>query len=291
MDTFRRLRPLSLSLRPNPSRRRLPRTFVQALFLSALPGIASVLSLPTAAAAQEYGALKGVVSTADKRPLADARISVTGTTLVAVADTDGSFRIAALPLGSQRVEVKLLGYASILLPVTIEAARTATLQVTLTPAPLALETVNISGDTLIIPAMQGFLDRKKRGNGTFFTREEIERMQPRLFTDILRRVPGMQLQLVSGPNNNGYVVRTGRTGEGIQGGRQCPVLFYMNGMPFPMTADGVINSFISPEEVEAIEVYAGASQIPAQFNATAYNARCGVVVIWTLNGRESRRSH
>jgi hypothetical protein len=62
----------------------------------------------------------------------------------------------------------------------------------------------------------------------------------------------------------------------------------MNGMPFPMTSDGVINSFIGPEEVEAVEVYTGTSQIPPQFNST--NARCGVVVIWTLNGKESRHS-
>ena len=289
MDIIRRLEP-SLRLRPFSSRRGLPRRFAPTLLAFAAIGIGG-FSHPIALAAQGSGTLKGVVSTTDKQPLARARISVLGTPLVAVTDTDGSFRIAALPLGSRSVEVKLLGYASTLLPVQIEADKTATLDVTLTATPVPLETVNISGDTLIVPAMQGFQERRKRGNGRFFTREEIDRMQARLFTDVLRRVPGMQLTLVSGTNNNGYTVRTGRTGEGVQGGRQCPVLFYMNGMPFPMNADAVINNFISPEEVEAVEVYTGASQIPAQFNATAYNARCGVVVIWTLNGRESRRSH
>ena len=239
--------------------------------------------------AQDTGILSGIVRTPEKKPLALAKIRIVGTPFVAEADTDGAFRLRSPALGSQTVEVKLLGYASILVPVQIEGGKTTTLDLTLEVAPVPLETVKISGDTLIVPAMAGFMERRARGNGKFFTREEIDRMQARLFTDVLRRVPGMQMQLVTGGNNNSYTVRTGRNPEGVSGGRQCPVLFYMNGMPFPMTSDGVINSFIGPEEVEAVEVYTGTSQIPPQFNSS--NARCGVVVIWTLNGKESRRSH
>jgi outer membrane cobalamin receptor len=235
--------------------------------------------------------LAGIVSTTERKPLASARISVIGTALATVADTDGVFRIAALPLGTQSVEVKLLGFSSMLVPVQIEAGKTARLDVTLTASAVSIETVKISGDTLIVPAIQGFLERRERGNGKFFTRADIDRMQARLFTDVLRRVPGMQLQMITGPNNNGIAVRTGRNAEGVQGGRSCPVMFFMNGMPFPMTSDGVINSYINPEEVEGVEVYTGASQIPSQFNSSGYNARCGVVVIWTLNGKESRPGH
>jgi iron complex outermembrane receptor protein len=241
--------------------------------------------------AQESGALKGIVSTAEKKPLPQARVRVVGTRLAAVADTDGTFRIASLPPGSQSIEVRLLGYASVIMPVEIETGQTTTLEAVLVTAPMSLATVEVTGDTLIVPAMAGFLERKSHGNGRYFTREDIKRMQARLFTDILRRVPGMQMQSVRGGNNNSYTVQTGRSAEGVQGGRQCPVLFYMNGMPFPMTTDAVINSFIDPEEVEAVEVYAGASQIPPQFNSTGYTARCGVVVIWTLNGREPRPSN
>jgi len=115
-------------------------------------------------------------------------------------------------------------------------------------------------------------------------------MHARLFTDVLRRVPGMQIQSITGNNSSGYTVRSGRNGESVGAGRNCPVLFYMNGMPFPTGIDGV-NSYISPEEVEAVEVYTGASELPAQFNATAYNARCGVVLIWTLNGSDSKKKH
>ncbi|MBK9977878.1 MAG: hypothetical protein IPP20_08100 [Gemmatimonadetes bacterium] len=39
-----------------------------------------------------------------------------------------------------------------------------------------------------------------------------------------------------------------------------------------------VNS-IPPEQIESIEAYAGASQVPAQFNRTS--GGCGVLVIWT----------
>jgi len=43
----------------------------------------------------------------------------------------------------------------------------------------------------------------------------------------------------------------------------------------------------APEDVIAVEVYNGASQIPPEFQSTLLNARCGVVVIWTRVGNET----
>src|SRR5256885_10266251 len=52
---------------------------------------------PTPAVGQPIGNLKGVVSTPEKKPLSQAKISVTGSDLFAVSDTDGTFRITSLP--------------------------------------------------------------------------------------------------------------------------------------------------------------------------------------------------
>ena len=100
--------------------------------------------------------LAGIVRTPEKKPLALAKIRIVGTPFVAEADTDGAFRIRSPQLGSQTLEVKLLGYASILIPVRIEGGKTTTVDVILEVAPVPLETVKISGDTLIVPAMAGF---------------------------------------------------------------------------------------------------------------------------------------
>lgn len=287
MATLRQ-RNLLLRLLAPPCGRK-PR-FVVARIALLLP-IASLLILsPLRAAAQELGALKGIVSTAEKRPLPQARVSIVGTAMAAVADTDGTFRIDALPVGTQRVEVRLLGYATTVVPVQIQSATDAILEVVLAAVPISLEPVKVTADTMTLPEIKGFLQRKGRGNGTFLTRDEIDQMEARVFTDVLRRVPGLRLQPREGSFGPSYAVQSTRT-DGMNGGRGCPVLFYVNGIPFPVSSDLEINHYVAPHEVAAVEIYTGASQIPTQFNSSTLNARCGVIVIWTRIRTSANRSH
>ena len=252
-------------------------------------GILAFTLLVARLAAQESGTLRGTV-TSEKKPLPQARISVVGTRLATVADTDGTFRIGALPLGSQSVEVKLIGYATSLMPVLIEAGRDANLQVALTAIPVELKTVKVTADTLVLPEMRRFAERRARGSGTFFTRAEIDHMEVHLFTDILRRVPGMQIEPLEGSFGPTYSIQTSRN-QGTNGGRGCPVLFYLNGVPLTAVGDIAINHFISPGDVAAVEVYSGASQIPPEYNSSSYNARCGVVLVWTRISASPSRSN
>ena len=110
----------------------------------------------------------------------------------------------------------------------------------------------------------------------FFTRDEITRLQPRQLTDVLRRVPGVQVRSVNGTygDNQSVTMR----------GSRCQMMFYVNGSPLPISADVPINHFVAIEEVVAIEVYAP-SEMPPQFNSTSYNARCGLVSVWTRSGK------
>ena len=241
-------------------------------------------------AAQESGTLRGTVVTSEKKPLPQARISVVGTPLAAVADTDGAFHIVALPIGSQSIEVKLLGYATTLVPVQIEAGRDASMQVALTAIPVELRTVKVTADPPVLPEMRRFAERRARGSGTFFTRADIDRMEARLFTDILRRVPGMQIETLDGVFGPTYSVQTSRN-LGTNGGHSCQMQFYVNGVPFTSVGELAINHFVSPGEVAAVEVYSGASQTPPEYNSSMYNARCGVVLIWTRIITSASRSN
>src|SRR2546423_2333316 len=179
------------------------------------------LSLAEAAQAQDHGNLKGIVSTAESKPLGQAKIRIIGTEQVAVTDTDGTFRIASLPAGQQTVEIKLLGYSNAALPVTIESGKEAILLVTLTIAPVPLKTVKVTADTIILPEMRGFMERRGRGSGTFLTRDEIDRMAARTFTDIIRRVPGMRLDAHNGPFGATYSVES-RRGGGVNSAKGGP---------------------------------------------------------------------
>lgn len=235
--------------------------------------------------AQSTGALKGQVVADSATPLAEARVRLIGATGVVVSGSDGRFSLARVPPGNQVLEVRRLGYVAFSQWVKIVAGETMDLQITLQLVAVPLKAVEITGQAALWPAMEGFEERRARTNGHFFDRTEIQRMQPRLFTDVLRRVPGIQVQPSTGAFGGNEMVRMTRT-IGAAGLRPCPVLFYLNGMPLQVTGDMSINQYIPAEDVIAIEVYSGTSQIPPEFLSNLLNSRCGVIVIWTRLGDE-----
>jgi hypothetical protein len=241
--------------------------------------VASFLTLlGTSHLAAQAGTVTGTVATADGTPVASARISVLGTTLTTLADTKGDFRLVGVPAWNQTIDVRMLGYTPSQVRVVIAADTIFNVRVVLAPIPL--DAIDVDAPSGVMPALRGFEERMARGIGTFFTREDILRIQARLFTDILGRVPGIHIRKVSGAYGESYAV--------MQRGRHCPMAYYVNGTPFAVPSDIPVNHFISPEDVIAVEVYS-ASENPPQFNASSNRAACGVVVVWTRVGVERRR--
>jgi Carboxypeptidase regulatory-like domain/TonB-dependent Receptor Plug Domain len=226
--------------------------------------------------AQTAGTLTGRVATSEGTPVPGARIRVIGTDLSTVADARGDYRLAGVPTLTQKLDVRMLGYTPIELPFELGDGGAALVNVVLVPIPL--EPLEVVERTALTPGLMGFEERAARGPGTFFTREAILRMHARQFTDILRRVPGLQVRQMSGYGNLNIQTR----------GSNCQVLFYMNGTAFPLPNDVPINQYVSPDEVVGVEVYSGSSEIPAEFNSSK-QSRCGVIVIWTRIGPEARR--
>lgn len=247
---------------------------------------AAFLLAANPASAQKVGTLTGIVlaSGEDRDTPVPARLSVQGTLLAVTASTSGAFRITGVPIGAQSLDVHMLGYVPIVLPIEVRSGESLYVKVLLKPVALTLESVDVlESAAAMTPQLLGFEERRARGMGTFFTREDIVRMQPRLFTDILRRVPGMQIRNVQGGHGDNVSVQAGRS-------KPCSMQFYINAMPVAMLGDSPVNYYVSPEEVVGVEVYNGSSEIPPQFNSSNTNSRCGVVVVWTRVGKEQRRS-
>jgi hypothetical protein len=232
----------------------------------------------------QSGTVLGTVTSTDSGfPLASARVTIIGVKSTAVTATDGTFEIVQVPAGMRVLQVRLGGYTSVMMAVAVGPRDTTRVNVALALAAVSLAPIEVAAKPdARLPAMRGFEERRARAQGHFLTRDEIRAMQARRFTDLLRRIPGVQMQPVSGPYEQGEAVRMSRT-IGVTGARPCPVLYYMNGTPFPVTGDIPIDHYIAPDEVAAIEVYNGMSQIPSEFNSASHNARCGVIVIWTLS--------
>jgi hypothetical protein len=100
----------------------------------------------------------------------------------------------------------------------------------------------------------------------------------RLFTamglaQVLAQTPGMSTsELMKGPH--GYVASTRFGGSCYSQVYLDQALVYRGGSD-KYTFD--INT-LSPDQIEAIEYYAGPAQLPAKYQGL--NANCGVIVIW-----------
>jgi hypothetical protein len=243
---------------------------MRALLVMAL---LSATQVPSLALAQR-GSIVGLVFGADSQPLASAHLRVTGTALWTAAGSNGDFVLLEVPSGHQLLDVRRLGYEPQQLAIDVRAGDTLRLRVTLIALALELDPVAVNKDAT--GPLREFEQRRARGPGAFFTRDEITRMQPRQLTDVLRRVPGIQVRSVNGTYGDNVLVT-------FRGGR-CPMMFYVNGSPLPLSADIPINHYIAVEDVVAVEVYAP-SEMPPQFNSTTYNARCGLVGVWTRSGK------
>ena len=222
----------------------------------------------------QHGSVVGLVFGADSQPLPSTQLRVTGTALWAAAGPGGAFALLEVPIGLQLLDIRRIGYAPQQVPIVMHSGDTLRLRVTLVALALELDTVSVSNDAP--DALRDFEQRRSRGPGVFFTRDDIARIRPRQVADLLRRVPGIQVRTVNGTYGENVLVT-------LRGSR-CSMMFYVNGSPLTLPPDIPIDHYVAVDEVVAVEVYAP-SEMPPQFNSSRYNARCGLVGLWTRSGK------
>ena len=215
-------------------------------------------------------------------------ISVGGSGLETRSDSSGHFRVANVPPGAVQLLVRRLGYRPVVYSTRIgpgETLRVPPEATALSQAPTELEAITVEGDAPVPRYLRRFAERRAAGFGHFVTREEFEKWNPTETTDVLRRTPG--LMVVANGNYGGslplppggvdtrrFVIRSGRAAT--RG--ECPLLLFLDGALIGNSFEDIDN-FISIEQIVAIEVYRGPSEMPAEFNTTG--SACGAIVFWT----------
>jgi hypothetical protein len=155
------------------------------------------------------------------------------------------------------------------------------LSITLHPLAVRLAEIVVEADRTIIVAsrLAAFYLRRRTGQGRYFTPWEIEKLNPSLLSDVLRRAPGLW---ISQDRQGKNVIRTHRasTWDQAEASTGCRgTVVYLDGMP--QQSDQDVDFLIPPDLVAGVEIYTGPAQIPPEYNTTQPNAACGVILIWT----------
>ena len=233
-----------------------------------------VLLLPALtfqASAQSVGAISGIVRDSAGAPIAGVEIVVLTTHVATRSDSVGAFRFAAIPTGRREMLFRRFGLAPKSIGADVVTGQTTSLVVVLAPFATEIEGMTVEEMAHRHRALSDFYDRMSRGFGHFITRDQIEKRNPMNLSDMMRMIPGARLI----PSRVGGTA-TLRFARATMG-RDCPPQYWVDGVKaWAFNIDDII-----PSDVEGIEIYPGASSIPAQFNTREGTTICGVVVIWT----------
>jgi len=187
---------------------------------------------------------------------------------------DGSFEIPLRAPGTFRIRAERTGYnptVTTTLPVALREA--VEVEVRLSASAVAIEPLRVTAR--VQPPhrrnleMNGYYDRERQGIGRYLRREDIERYPTQNLAQLLSRVPGTAIQYVR-TKQYIYFMRNGG----------CRPQGYLDNVRMVVDATMDINAIVTPGQIEAVEMYRGAAEIPVQYN-NARGAVCGVVLIWT----------
>lgn len=206
--------------------------------------------------------LTGRVVRGDGGPLEGAQLTLWGSDAAAITGSDGSFSMAALPVGTYTLETRVLGFEPMRTSVQLARDSTTTVEVRVERRIPVLETVTVFGKRRQSPLTRA-LERRELGVGRFFTRAEIERQGILETTDLLRRVAGVR------------VVPSGTIGYAVLMRGNCVPMLWVDGVKYPRIEDQR-SVMPRPQEIAILEVYNG-PESPAEFTPRG----CGAIVIWT----------
>jgi len=186
-----------------------------------------------------------------------------------VADQSGMFVATGLVTGEYEFRAEVIGYAAINSTVDFPRGGDIDLRVEMVPEAVALEPVLVAVRRASRLETQGFYDRQAVGIGHFLTRADIEMRGPWRVADLFYSIPGARV--ISG--------RPGQSVPTVLLRNSCSPLIVLDGIPISNRVR--LDEILTPGDVEAIEVYHGASA-PIQY--TQFTT-CGTIMVWTREAR------
>jgi len=217
----------------------------------------------------------------------DADVSIAGRNARARATPDGRFALSLVGSGRYEVTVRAVGYEPAVLSLYLAPRQRELPEIVLERTVQVLAERTIAASPL---GLRGFEYRRKTGQGYYMDRSEIERRKPMTTSQLFMGIPSVWVQ-----SSGTVAIRRSEGQIGLKFPGGCLPLYVIDGVPREIVMPlftGIVppdlgpNQFVTPSEIEAIEVYKGLGSIPAEFKKL--DAGCGVIVIWTRRGIDAR---
>ena len=221
------------------------------------------------------GRILGVYDEATFQPIAGADIIDLATRTMARTSATGTVSLRWLGAGTNFLQIRKLGYAAKLQPVSVSPTDTTSVTVVLTPLtqtlPAVLTKVRSAGDTVRKLELNGFYDRRLTSgapSSAFVTAEKLEKLS--LLND-LPRISGRALCLEN-LYLDGVRVQVPTLRDRAMQGKRVIVA--------PPRRNGV-DEILTPDQVVAVELYKP-GDVPVQYDAPVRRGSpCGATLIWT----------
>lgn len=214
----------------------------------------------------------------------------------AVSDRGGRY-LVSVPADVTSITVRAVGFRPLTAPVALGGNDTITVDFRLTGQAVRLPDVITSTGRPATPSarMMEFERRRKFGTGAYLTRAQLAQNEALSPSALLRVLRGMRLIARPAACGGGYAAATLRTGSASDR-KHCiidPRYSFPSGCYLAIVLDGRpiwANESQEPPNIddfalhnmEAIELYRGAGEIPPEFNFSG--ASCGVLVLWSRVG-------
>lgn len=261
---------------------------------------ALLLAVPVHAQKASIGGT--VLSDPSEQPLANAEVVLSRLNRSTRSDSAGNFLFTGLPAGKHQIVVRLVGYLSSTMEISVRATQSFDADFMIKPIATTLEKFDVKGKESGAWKLAQFEERRAIGFGTYVTKEEFEKEGGRPPSSILRsKLAGLKIIQV-----NGQSFLASSRGGGVQGSQRAQ-RSGLNRLPNACYMQVVVNGIVrwdgsgadgrgprpemfniddlSAREIIGLEFYTTANT-PAQYNGTRGldSLGCGTVIVWTKGG-------
>src|SRR3989441_260510 len=239
---------------------RVRNAFGRFLALGYASAVALLVAASSLAAQQTSGKIEGTVTDQQGGPIANAQVSIVGTSFGALTNDKGYYFFNNVPLGTYTVRGRFIGFTAAEVPgVRVQGGFTQTVNIKLTPSAVAI------GPVVVEAAANPIVPRDKVTSGSTVSGDLVAHLPVDDVRQILTFQPG--------------VVESGSTaGVSIRGGRPGEANVYIDGAPVRGTNSGSQRITVSTNALEEASVTTGALGVEysdAQSGVIAYTTKAG----------------